>query len=67
MIHLDRYVFGGDGVLANITAQYRNRAISLSDYERMRSFLRDLDYTPDPDDPGIWKSMGNIFFQKEKL
>ena len=28
----------------------------------MRSFLRDLDYTPDPDDPAIWKSMGNTFF-----
>jgi len=56
---------GGDGLLANITARYRNRAISLSDYERMRSFLRDLDYTPDPDDPVIWKSMGNSFFREK--
>ena len=52
---------GGDGLLANITARYRNRALSLSDYERMRSFLRDVDYTPEPDDPVIWKLMGNSF------
>jgi tetratricopeptide (TPR) repeat protein len=58
---------GGDGLLVNITAQYRNRAVSLSDYDRMRSFLRDLDYTPDPDDPGIWKSMGNNFFRLKKF
>ena len=36
---------GGDGLLVNITAQYRNRAVLLSDYDRMRSFLRDMDYT----------------------
>jgi tetratricopeptide (TPR) repeat protein len=56
---------GGDGLLVNITAQFRNRAVSLSDYDRMRSFLRDLDYTPDPADPVIWKLMGNIFFRKK--
>jgi len=56
---------GGDGLLVNITAQYRDRVVSLSDYDRMRSFLRDLDYTPGPDDPVIWKSMGNTFFRKK--
>ena len=56
---------GGDGLLVNITAQYRNRAVLLSDYDRMRSFLRDMDYTPDPEDPVIWKSMGNTFFGKK--
>ena len=56
---------GGDGILVNITAQYRNRAVSLSDYDWMRSFLRDLDDTPDQGDPEIWKSMGNVIFRKK--
>lgn len=52
--------------MSDIMAHYRNGAILLNDYDRMRSFLRDLDYTPEPGDPVIWKTMGNIFFLERK-
>ena len=56
---------GSVELLKIITTRYKNGGISLSDYERMRSFLRDTNCSQNPNDPLIWKTMGNSFF-KEK-
>jgi len=55
---------GANELLKRLTALHKMGIISFNDFERTRSFLQDFDYISNPEDPIIWKSIGNIFFKE---
>ena len=56
---------GGDDLHREIVSWYSRGEIPIAQYERMRSYMHDPDYTPEPQDHVIWKKTGNLFFERK--
>jgi tetratricopeptide (TPR) repeat protein len=58
---------GGEELYQLILDRFKRGMLYPEFYERMRSFLKDMNYSPKRDDSETWTTMGNTFFRENDL
>jgi tetratricopeptide (TPR) repeat protein len=55
---------GGEELYQLILDRFKRGMLEPKYYERMRSLLKDDNFSPKPDDSVMWNTMGNTFFKE---
>jgi len=58
---------GGEELYQLILDRFKRGLLYPEFYERMRSFLRDMNFSPRHDDSATWNTMGNTLFRENDL
>lgn len=58
---------GGEELYQLILDRFKRGMVDAEFYERMRSFLKDMNYSPRTGDSETWNTMGNTFFRENDL
>ncbi|HVP95028.1 MAG TPA: tetratricopeptide repeat protein [Methanoregulaceae archaeon] len=58
---------GDEELYQLILERFKRGMLESKHYERLRTFLKDDNYSPRPDDSEIWNTMGNTFFKERDL
>ncbi len=58
---------GGEELYQLILDRFKRGMLEPKHYERLRTYLKDDNYSPRPDDSNTWSTMGNTFFKEMDL